>query len=147
MGLKRAIYYNGKNYESIAQFMRLNGLEHKDIRAVKESFNFEYVPIFKAGHKEFYSLQEISEFYGIKLNTLRNAYFRVGLSIQEIIRRHKKGLVMRLNPIKDHLGNEYNTKSEMCQKYGISLNQFIRRIKLGYTLEQALTTKKYVHVK
>lgn len=147
MGTKKPFVYQGTKYESLAQFMRLNGLENKDPVTVKNSFNFNYVPLFSDGDQDFYSMKEICNHYKINYHTMRNAYFRIGLSLDEIIKRHKKGLIMRANPVFDHLGNEYNTKSEMCQKWNVDLKLFLRRIKIGYTIEQALTATKYDRIK
>lgn len=45
--------------------------------------------------------------------------------------------------MKDHLGNIYKNKAEMCKAYDISPPTLNKRINEGYSLEEALTIKRY----
>ena len=147
MGNKKPLIYEGKRYESLAHFLRVNGIENKDYRDIQKVLDFKFVPLFSNKDGDFYTLKSIAEFYNIKLSALRDGYFRAGLSIEEIIRRHKKGLKMTGKMIVDHLGNEFSTVSDMAKAHGLNLKIYIKRIKLGYTKEQALTTKKYQRIR
>ena len=147
MGNKKPFIYEGKRYESLASFLRINGIANKDYRDIQTTLNFQYVPLFSNADGDFYTLKSVADFYGIKIATLRDGYFRAGLPIEEIIRRHKKGLKMTGKMIVDHLGNEFSTMSEMAEAHGINLRIYTKRIKLGYTIEQALTTQKYQRIR
>lgn len=66
-----------------------------------------------------------------------------GYSLEECLlgrQRQTKSYKTRIQPVLDHLGNEYESKKAMCEHYGISPATFCKRLERGYTLEEALTT-------
>ena len=87
--------------------------------------------------REFSSIRELANFYGVNDITLRARLTR-GLTLREAIIRPEryKGMI-------DHAGIEHANQTEMLKYYGVALKTYHYRRKQGCTLEQALTMPKY----
>lgn len=137
MGLKKPLFYDGKRYESIKQFERLNHLNHnKQFHKVLDvNFTKNYT-VFGRG---FDTLQEVADHYKVSYAQIRLGYYKHGFDLEDIINRLQKGLQLREKRIYDHLGNEYASIKAMCAYYGISRCTFDKRKNKGLSLEECLT--------
>lgn len=102
-------------------------------------------------------LEDRTDHIGNTYDTVSDMCRAYGLNFCTYIRRIKLGWtkeealteeVIRLNScerreVEDHLGNKYPSKLKMCEAYGTTYNCFKNRILLGYTVEEALTLKKF----
>ena len=146
MGIRKVVVIEGKKYNSINEFMRLNHINPNKRAHILEGLNFETHAPYTVFGKEFYSLAEVADHHQISFQTLRGAYFKQDLSLEKIIKRIKAGRKFRKNPIFDHLGNEYSSITELCQKYNITRTTYDRRKEKGYNLEMILTKPKWKHL-
>lgn len=89
---------------------------------------------------QFSSLAELCRYTGVGYST---AYARLakGTSIEDSVKPNGRANGRRSIRCKDHLGKEYASKKEMAEAYGLTWFAVHRRLDLGWTLEQALTTK------
>jgi hypothetical protein len=144
MGKRKPLVYEGKKYESIKQFERLNHLNHnKQFHKVLDvSFTKNYT-VFGRG---FDTLQEIADFYKLSFNQIRLGYFKHGFDLEDIINRLQKGLQLREKRTFDHLGNEFSSTKAMCAYYNISRYTFDKRKNKGLSLEECLTLKRWAHI-
>ena len=144
MGKKKPLLYNGKRYESIKQFERLNHLNHnKQFHKVLDVKFTENYSVFGRG---FGTLQEIADYYKVSYTQIRLGYYKHGFDLEDMINRLKKGLQLREKRIFDHLGNEFPSIKSMCACYGISRYTFDKRQKRGLSLKECLTFKKWEHI-
>ena len=144
MGTKKPLIYQGKRYESILQFERLNHLNHN--KQFHKVLNVEFVKNYTVFDKTFNTLQEIAEYYKVSFAQVRLGYYKHGFDLEDIINRLQKGLQLREKRTFDHLGNEYKSIKDMCAYYGISRYTFDKRQKRGLSLEDCLTFKKWEHI-
>ena len=144
MGRKTAVIYNGKRYNSLAEFMRLNHIPINKRYTLVDTLKIKIEKPYKVHNNFFNSLHEVAEFYNVKFSQMRRGYFKQGLKLEYIIDRLQKGLPIKLkrNLVLDHLGREFVSKGQMCAYYGISRTTFDRRKAKGLNLKQCLTSPK-----
>lgn len=144
MGLKKPLFYEGKRYESIKQFERLNHLNHN--KQFHKVLDVNFTKNYSAFGRGFDTLQEVADYYKVSFVQVRLGYFKHGFNLEDIITRLQKGLQLREKRIFDHLGNEFASTKAMCAHYGISRYTFDKRKNKGLSLEQCLTLKKWAHI-
>lgn len=94
---------------------------------------------------------------GVTYPSLREAARALGLNINVVYSRYRKGLLIedvlaptptpRRRVIKDHTGRVFKNTTEMCRHWGIPLIRFRNRVNHGkWSLEEALTTGKRVQI-
>lgn len=144
MGRKTAVVYNGKRYNSLAEFMRLNHIPINKRYTLVDTLGIKIEKPYKVHNNFFNSLHEVADFYQVKFSQMRRGYFKQGLKLEYIIDRLQKGLPIKLkrNLVVDHLGREFVSKGQMCAFYGISRTTFDRRKAKGLNLKQCLTSPK-----
>lgn len=57
----------------------------------------------------------------------------------------KGGNILAKKECTDHLGNMYSSIGDMCNTYGIKISTFYSRLQRGYTLQDALTERRWNH--
>ena len=144
MGIKKPLFYDGKRYESIKQFERLNHLNHnKQFHKVLDvNFTKNYT-VFGRG---FNTLKEIADYYKVSYTQIRLGYYKHGFDLEDMINRLKKGLQLRKKRTFDHLGNEFASTKAMCEHYGILRCTFDKRKNKGLSLEECLTLARWTHI-
>ena len=89
---------------------------------------------------QFASLAELCRYTGVGYSTA-HARLAKGMSIEDSVNPNGCANDRRSISCKDHLGKEYASHKEMAEAYGLTWFAVNRRLDLGWTLEQALTTK------
>ena len=144
MGKRKPLVYEGKRYESIKQFERLNHLNHN--KQFHKVLDVDFTKNYTVFDRGFDTLQEVADYYMVSYTQVRLGYYKHGYNLEDIITRLKKGLQLREKRIFDHLGNEYASIKSMCACYGISRYTFDKRKNKGLSLEECLTLKKWEHI-
>ena len=144
MGKKKPLFYDGKRYESINQFERLNHLNHN--KQFHKALDVEFTKTYTVLGRGFDTLQEIAEYYKVSYTQVRLGFYKHGLELDDIIPRLQKGLQLRKKRVYDHLGNEYVSIKAMCAHYNISRCAFDKRKDRGLSLEECLTLKRWEHI-
>lgn len=144
MGKRKPLFYEGKRYESIKQFERLNHLNHN--KQFHKVLDVDFTKNYTVFDRGFDTLQEVADYYMVSYTQVRLGYYKHGYNLEDIITRLKKGLQLREKRIFDHLGNEYASIKSMCACYGISRYTFDKRKNKGLSLEECLTLKKWEHI-
>ena len=144
MEKRKPLVYDGKRYESIKQFERLNHLNHN--KQFHKVLDVDFTKNYTVFDRGFDTLQEVADYYMVSYTQVRLGYYKHGYNLEDIITRLKKGLQLREKRIFDHLGNEYASIKSMCACYGISRYTFDKRKNKGLSLEECLTLKKWEHI-
>lgn len=158
MGRYRTIKYNGKKFDSVADFARYYG---KDPKLVLGRINKGKTPhdaitlpysnriAIKVGKRQFESIAAACREFGLKPKVVENR-LRSGWSAEEafgLAKRPKPKIGPRAKCVKVH-GKKYASLKLLAKEFGITVSMIQQRVRvLGMSYEEAVSFQKVREIK